>query len=232
MFTRVFSHEINHINNNLRQRLKQMNPILRSLISEDTLKNIVDKKNPFISLESMNEDIKVLNSYIKIMTSNSVKDKRKRNDINIRKYFADFEKNWSHILNYRDITLNIKTDNFKFRCFDFDLFSIVANLIINSSEAFIEEEFNGQRNIIMEALNNDGIFTLNYSDTGPGLDERIKNPYDIFQESFSTKKEGTGIGMWILQTLVNEYQGEVILTDRRCGFNLRINFPKGVKTIG
>lgn len=232
MFTRVFSHEIKHINNNLKQRLGQLNPILKKFISEDDLKDIADKRNPFISLQSMNEDIKVLNSYIKIMTSNTIKDKRTRTDTEMNLYIEEFDSNWSHILLSRDITLTMKSDNFKFKCFDFDLFSIITNLIINSSEAFLDEKFNGNREITIEALNINSVFVLNYIDSGPGLDERIKNPHDIFQESFTTKKYGTGIGMWILQTLVNEYHGDIIFNDVRNGFNLSISFPKGVKSIG
>ena len=38
--------------------------------------------------------------------------------------------------------------------------------------------------------------------------------------------------MWILQTLVNEYHGEVTLKDVRKGFNLIMTFPKGVTEIG
>jgi signal transduction histidine kinase len=232
MFTRVFSHEINHVNNNLVSKIDQITPLIFRIITEQQLEGIEERHNPFISLKSMKEDIGVLDSYITIMTSNSIKDKRKRKDTDMYVYFNKMKENWSQILSARDIDININSDRFTFKCFDFDVFSIVTNLIINSSEAFLEEHFNGERKIILEAKNINGEFVLQYSDSGPGLNERIKNPYDIFEKEFTTKKNGTGIGMWILQTLVNEYKGTVTLKDVKNGFNLDIVFPKGVKEIG
>ena len=232
MFTRVFTHEINHVNNNLVSRIDQMKPMMDKIVNKDLLKDAKDKQNPYLSLISMKNDIKVLDSYIAIMTSNSIKDKRKRTATDMFDYFSKFEKNWTYILSARDIKLNMDYDKFTFKCFDFDIFSIVTNLIINSSEAFLEEQFSGERVINISAKVIDEVFVFNYGDTGPGLNKQIKNPYDIFDKEFSTKKNGNGIGMWILQTLVNEYAGELSLKDVTDGFNLEIVFPKGVRLIG
>lgn len=231
MFTRVFKHEINHINNNFTVRLKHMPLILKKYLDINQFDKIEDRLNPFRTIESMREDTIVLNSYVKIMTSNTIKDKRKRVNHNIKDYFEKFESDWKPILKSRDIELNIYSDPFKFRCFDFDLFSIVTNLIINSAEAFLDTSFDRTRKIDLAIRRNERSFTLYYSDYGPGLDKRIKNPYDIFEESYSTKDDGTGLGMWIIQTLVNEYRGQIILDDVVNGFNLRIIFPEGAQNI-
>ncbi|WP_281172365.1 ATP-binding protein [Halonatronum saccharophilum] len=82
----------------------------------------------------------------------------------------------------------------------------------------------------MEEKNNK-LYIL-YEDTGPGLSKNIGNPYKIFEPFFTTKRNevgkkiGTGIGMWIVETTIEEYKGEIeIITPDESGFRLRIIFP-------
>ncbi|MDR2650703.1 MAG: hypothetical protein LBC68_00080, partial [Prevotellaceae bacterium] len=65
-----------------------------------------------------------------------------------------------------------------------------------------------------------------------GLSKDIVNPEIIFTPMFTTKKnpytgedEGTGLGMWILKSIVEENDGSVNLLYPATGFGIRISFP-------
>ena len=73
--------------------------------------------------------------------------------------------------------------------------------------------------------------TINFSDNGPGLKKEIKNPYDILKAGYTTKlnknKEpiGTGIGMWIVDTVVDYYNGNIEIHTPEKGFSTTIRLP-------
>jgi len=70
----------------------------------------------------------------------------------------------------------------------------------------------------------------------PGLSSLIKNKNEIFEPFFTTRTEdGTGLGLWIVKTTVQEYNGTVEVLENTKGFSLLFNFPlkkgEGVKKI-
>ena len=116
--------------------------------------------------------------------------------------------------------------------FEIDLDSIFNNLITNSIYAFSISKENRPRIInINVKTDNDSIF-IDYIDNGPGLSKDIVDPYDIFKALFTTRRskisgeeDGTGLGMWILQTIVGENNGKYSLLFPEVGFGLRIILP-------
>lgn len=96
-----------------------------------------------------------------------------------------------------EVQINLSKDNLK---------QILLNLIINSVEA-IESRQNSPRNLRLEALTCAGEFILQVSDTGCGLaPEQRKKLFDPF---YTTKEQGTGIGLYIVHRLVTEAGGRV-----------------------
>ena len=105
------------------------------------------------------------------------------------------------------------------------LYRVFINLIKNSEESFLEinekkPNFKGIIDIEL-ALNNDYI-TINVNDNGTGIEDinRVMTPY------FTTKKNGTGLGLPIVNKIINEHSGEFsILSKPNNGTEVVITLP-------
>lgn len=72
-----------------------------------------------------------------------------------------------------------------------------AQAIKNSGEITVESLFNSEREKV----------TLHFSDTGPGIvEENLKRVFDPF---YTSKKEGTGLGLAVVQRIVESHHGVV-----------------------
>ncbi len=80
----------------------------------------------------------------------------------------------------------------------------------------------GKLRVEMERENKKGIIKI--IDTGVGIPEEIKNRvFDLF---FSTKKDGTGIGLAISKNFIEEMNGEIYLISREnIGTTVVIKLP-------
>jgi signal transduction histidine kinase len=76
--------------------------------------------------------------------------------------------------------------------------------------------------------------TIDYFDNGEGLSQDITDPSKIFNALYTTKRNehtgeeiGTGLGMWLVDTIIKEYNGNVkLLYPKNKGFGIRIAFIK------
>jgi signal transduction histidine kinase len=67
--------------------------------------------------------------------------------------------------------------------------------------------------------------TIIFADNGPGIEENIKN--HLFDPFVSTKPDGRGLGLFIIQDILQNYKSEIeILTDNKLleGANFKITF--------
>ena len=119
-----------------------------------------------------------------------------------------------------------------FRVFPIDIDSIFNNLLANSLDAFRRNDASNNRRVYMKLYEEDRKLIILYKDSGPGLNSSIKNPYDIFEPFITTKLDkqgqeiGTGLGMWIVKSTVDEYKGKIeILEKLEDGFGVKLIFP-------
>jgi len=69
--------------------------------------------------------------------------------------------------------------------------------------------------------------TLEVSDSGPGLPE--ENRAAIFDPFYTTKKDGTGLGLWIAQQIVTAHKGTLLAANSPSGgalFTIQLPLPK------
>ena len=79
---------------------------------------------------------------------------------------------------------------------------VVLNLILNALEAI------GQGGkIIVKTGQENGWFTLEVADTGPGIDPKILPK--LFEPFTTTKPDGTGLGLSIVHSIVREHRGTI-----------------------
>jgi len=105
------------------------------------------------------------------------------------------------------------------------LYRVFINLIKNSEDSINEKKeknklFKGKINI--EIHNNKDYINVSLVDNGAGIKDitKIMTPY------FTTKKDGTGLGLPIVSKIINEHKGELIISNNTPGVRVVIKFPK------
>ena len=229
----AFTHDLSKLNNRLNSRVDKVKKLFTEKIPESNYEGLEERKNPYILLERIKaQDIKMQN-WLNFSLGAARKDKRKRNQLFLSKYFQEFKNDWSTVLKERDIELNTATiENINLRIFEIDMDSIFNNLLVNSIDAFNKSIEHRKRVITVEVKETLKEILLIYKDNGPGLSKDIVNPEIIFEPLFTTQRNpdsgeeiGTGLGMWIIKSVVEDNDGKTNLLYPKEGFALEISFP-------
>ena len=236
MIVTSFAHELKNISDSLLPRTSDLKLILKDLISSDKISDLPEEINPLILIDDIQDQDKKLKHWLDFSLGAVKKDKRTMKDIDLVDYLTKFEKLWNSILEKKKVEFSVKRGIFSevfFRGHEIDLDSIFNNLISNSVDAFNRSDAPDERKIEFrfEYDIKTGINVV-YEDSGPGLETDITDPNKIFQPFFSTKRDehtgeqtGTGLGMWIIKSVIDEYDGSIRLTKLRPGFRVSVNLP-------
>ncbi|MBI5844319.1 MAG: histidine kinase [Deltaproteobacteria bacterium] len=101
---------------------------------------------------------------------------------------------------------------------------VLANLLVNSCEAMAQ----GGKISIRESVENTpeggGFVSVEYSDNGPGISPELAEK--IFEPFFSTKEEGSGLGLSIAKRVMDEHGGSIrILSTAGSGATFVLKVP-------
>lgn len=226
-----FSHDLSKLNDVLDSRTDKLVSVISQKFSGADY-DAEDRKNPFKLIERIKkQDIKLQN-WLNFSIGATRKDKRKRKQLFLRSYFTDLSNDWRTVFEDRAITMNTSgVDDLDMRVFEIDFDSIFNNLIVNSIDAFIISKANRERVIAINAICTKEIM-IEYHDNGPGLSPDIDEPENIFKPMYTTRRnrntgeeEGTGLGMWLVKSIVEENDGKVELLYPDIGFGIRMKFP-------
>lgn len=222
LMTTTMVHDLKTINALLVSRVRGFRFAIQENDSELINRNLNDLK--------INDEF--LKSWITVITTQSSKDRRKRLKKDLYQTVEESIKMVKPILIRKKVDVNISSDKLatKRRIFASDFDSIIYNLIINSIESF-EETMCESRQISID-LKTDSNFIIDYHDNGHGLSEAFQsNPYSIFEYGVTSKHDaegnqiGTGLGMYIVASSINEYNGGYTITQTQNGFGLRVTIP-------
>ncbi len=213
--------------------LKTINSLLVSRVNSFRL---AIKRNKEDLIERNLHDLMLndefLKAWITVITTQANKDRRKRLKRDMCETIESAVKLIQPILDRKKVSITVITDGnaASKRIFETDFDSIIYNLIINSIESF-ESTKCANRQITI-SLETDDFFHIRYLDNGHGLtDAFLSNPYDIFKYGTTSKFDsngnqiGTGLGMYIVASSINEYHGTYTITKVRDGFGLDIRIP-------
>jgi signal transduction histidine kinase len=191
-----------------------------------------------VELQSQHKRIK---SWSDFSLDSINRDKRTQIIKDLFEYFSELRESWISILDDKSIYFHIpqktkRTQRCLKRMFIIDFDSIFNNLIINSIYAMTKrKDAKPDRHITIELdeINEDII--IKYEDTGPGLEKHIKTESTIFEPLYTTKtdrlgkKIGSGLGMWIVKSIIDDYRGEIELYKMRPGFGVQMKFRTNKK---
>ncbi|MFC1762517.1 PAS domain S-box protein [Planctomycetota bacterium] len=79
---------------------------------------------------------------------------------------------------------------------------VISNLLANAVQAM-----DGPGILTMRAQREDGADTIEFDDTGPGLDPKVRN--SLFDPLITTKARGTGLGLTICKQIVEAHGGTI-----------------------
>ena len=105
------------------------------------------------------------------------------------------------------------------------IMQVILNLARNSIEA-MQEEKNDAPELSIKTMSTDEYIEVHIRDNGPGItleqQEKILNSY------FTTKPQGTGLGLTICQNLVEEHGGKLYVKNSKVGAWFIFTLPKPV----
>jgi len=227
-----FSHELSKLNNILESRYETIKRVLNDRVSPDVFQDLPDRKNPMKLLDKAHATDEKIQNWLQFAIGTVRKDKRKRKNIRISSYLTSLKAIWEPTFIERGIEFDLsKVEDGSIRAFEIDLDSIFHNLFANSIEAFINMRVDRDRVISVTTTFNENSMILEYYDSAEGLSKDIVNPDDIFKPFFTTKRNqstgeeiGTGLGMWIVKSVVDDNGAEVKLLSPEYGFGIRFIF--------
>jgi len=232
--TASFTHELGNLGDVLSGRIDELKELIEEKAPPEIYENTPDFLNPYILLEDMKKQDTKLQNWLKFSIESAKKDKRKRKKVFFNRYFESFNQTWQNIFSNRMINFKfiIDKENLDMRALEIDLDSIFNNLLVNSIDSFMRQKTNNDRQINVKVSSNYKEIIMDYYDNGQGLSKDILEHTQIFQALYTTKRHehtgeeiGTGLGMWLVDTIVREYNGKIkLLYPNNGGFGIRITF--------
>ena len=119
----------------------------------------------------------------------------------------------------------------KVRCDLVQLQQVLLNLIMNASEAMAETTKLDRRMIIRTRAGDDGRCVISVRDAGKGI--RPENFEHLFEQFFSTKQDGLGMGLSIARSIIESHGGRIWATnnsDAGATFHVALPIAPGKET--
>lgn len=233
-----FTHELKQIKADMEARGDRLTKAVEGVIDPARLAATPELARPTSVLERMRRQDEKVSRWVDFALSAVSSAKRRRRVIDIYDYLAGVQTYWIDFLRARNVTLDIgdaPREPLTVLAHEIDLDSIFYNLINNSVEAFVRPSPHQSREIAIAVTASGKWIDLTYRDNGPGLANEFNVPDDIFLFGSTSKKEeslgeagGTGIGMWLLRNVVDDYSGELDLRSKlgEPGFCLALRLPR------
>ena len=135
------------------------------------------------------------------------------------------------LLNKTDKTISIdlvfsKNDNLNISCDNEQISRVIFNLMKNSIESINEKatkmgDFNKKISIEIKRINN--YIAINIFDNGIGFSKKITK--EIIKPYYTTKEKGSGLGLSIVNKIINDHNGTIEFNSDNTGTNVTINLP-------
>ena len=209
------------------------NPLTPIQLIIDSLKNkytdLLDENNKI----SFNEKVKTINKQVKLIEKlvNEFSDFARMpkpifKKINLKKIVNDCLKLMK--VNDDTIIIDFKCDDYILIKADSEQISrVFINLIKNSIESLNEKYQNNNefiKKIFIEIYQINDYIEILIIDNGTGFN--TTNLSEISKPYFTTKKNGSGLGLSIVVKIINDHNGTIEFLNYKKGAKIKITFPK------
>ena len=119
-----------------------------------------------------------------------------------------------------------KNDNLNLSCDNEQISRVIFNLIKNSIESIQEKALkigNFDKKISIEIKRINNYIAINIFDNGIGFS--IKTTKELIKPYYTTKKKGSGLGLSIVNKIINDHNGAIEFNSNTTGTNIIINLP-------
>ena len=137
------------------------------------------------------------------------------------------------LLNEIDLSIKINLihneDKVIFVCDSEQIKRVILNLIKNSIESIREKSLKIQdfnKKIDIEIVNKSDYIEFIIIDNGIGFSKKDLN--NILKPYFTTKSKGSGLGLSIVNKIINDHNGKIKFLEQNIGAKIIINFQKNV----
>ncbi|MCX7769851.1 MAG: ATP-binding protein [Proteobacteria bacterium] len=128
-------------------------------------------------------------------------------EIKLSEFLKNLLENFSLQKIFKKIIIDFKPEDIYVLADEEKLHQVLVNVILNAVQAMPE---GGELTVELMREDEKGVVKIN--DTGIGIPEELQNKvFDLF---FSTKKDGTGIGLAISKSFIEEMGGEIQLSSK------------------
>lgn len=194
------------------------------LNAEDKTK--IEYKNVPYLLDKNSKATKKILLFMDSMLDNIEKKQFQIDLRNVVDIVDKIKENWEK--DYSWVNIEIKSDrNINFELSEDILHVVFDNLILNSIQQN-EEKQNLDIKIYIKEI--ESLIKFKYIDNGKGLGKKyLLNPKKILEVHETTRKNGHGLGMWILNNTVNISGGEILSIKGDQGFSIEFTLGRRIK---
>jgi|CXWL01.1.fsa_nt_gi signal transduction histidine kinase len=228
-----FAHELKSLQSRIIPRTMFLEKELKKYVKENSFKNVNKEDNPFYMLKLIRDEDTKLKHWLDYSLSSLKKSKRSRSAIVLAEYFREFVESWNNALKMRGVRISLKgtpSTSYSVTAFPVDLDTVFNNLLSNSLNSFVGQS---KKEVNISWKVDGSRMRILFSDTGVGLAKEYRNqPEEIFNAFETSKRDrkgnvtGTGMGLYIAKSVVDEYEGGTIeVVDTEGGFTMAIELP-------
>ena len=181
----------------------------------DLYSEIIKKHSESGNVEAIQSAVKSINKALK-MANNSLLSLKTKDETNLQPIsLKDVVENAVELskvyLDSKQIELQVENNDQSIILADNEkLTAVIINIVKNATEAFVIEDENAPQNgkyIKIKTEVSESTANIYISNNAIG----ITNPDKIFNEGYSTKTTGSGLGLWICKKSIEEQMGELEL---------------------
>ncbi|MGY5143640.1 MAG: two-component system sensor histidine kinase NtrB [Candidatus Nitrosopumilus sp. bin_32a] len=121
----------------------------------------------------------------------------------------------NHVKSSYGVTINLSEKDLKINCDERKIEGVLSNIINNAVQAI-----DGTGEIDVEIESDSEFLNILIKDSGPGISD--ENLSKIFEPMFTTKTTGTGLGLVICKSIVEQHGGSISVSNKPTTFTIRL----------
>jgi len=121
----------------------------------------------------------------------------------------------NHVKSSYGIIINLPENDLSINCDARKMDGVMSNILNNAVHAL-----DGQGEIDITISANSKFVTIQVMDSGPGIPK--ENLEKIFEPMFTTKKTGTGLGLVICKSIIEQHGGSISVSNKPTTFTIKL----------